>query len=182
MKLRNYAFSDKVWLNSKYIKTKQNRKLESKFFKPFQVLYLMKKQIYKLKFPRNWKIHDMFHMLLLEQNITWKKQVDKNVTKFNFGNSKEYKIRKIRDNIIYVRKLEAKSLLKLYYLITSKKYFKPENIWKLILAVKHFQKLINSVYKDNSDKPMAISACVDSAMPIALLIVGLPKAIKQKQG
>ena len=35
VKPRSYAPSDKVWLNSKYIKTKQNRKLEAKFFRPF---------------------------------------------------------------------------------------------------------------------------------------------------
>ncbi len=32
IKLRNYIFGDKVWLNSKYIKTKQNCKLKAKFF------------------------------------------------------------------------------------------------------------------------------------------------------
>ena len=37
-KPRSYAPSDKVWLNSKYIKTKQNWKLEAKFFGPFRVL------------------------------------------------------------------------------------------------------------------------------------------------
>ena len=35
VKPRSYAPSDKVWLNSKYIKTKQNWKLEAKFFGPF---------------------------------------------------------------------------------------------------------------------------------------------------
>ena len=35
VKPRNYASSDKVWLNSKYIKTKRNCKLEAKFFSPF---------------------------------------------------------------------------------------------------------------------------------------------------
>ena len=35
VKPRSYAPGDKVWLNSKYIKTKQNRKLEAKFFGPF---------------------------------------------------------------------------------------------------------------------------------------------------
>ena len=34
-KLRRYVPSNKVWLNSKYIKTKRNRKLEAKFFCPF---------------------------------------------------------------------------------------------------------------------------------------------------
>ena len=33
-KPRNYAPSDKFWLNSKYIKTKKNRKLKAKFFGP----------------------------------------------------------------------------------------------------------------------------------------------------
>ena len=42
-KPRSYALGDKVWLNSKYIKTKQNRKLELKFFRPFQVLHLVGK-------------------------------------------------------------------------------------------------------------------------------------------
>ena len=33
----SYASGKKVWLNSKFIKTKRNRKLEAKFFGPFQV-------------------------------------------------------------------------------------------------------------------------------------------------
>ena len=41
VKPKSYALSDKVWLNSKYIKIKQNRKLEAKFFGPFQVLHLV---------------------------------------------------------------------------------------------------------------------------------------------
>ena len=35
-KPRSYVPGNKVWLNSKYIKTKQNRKLEAKFFGPFR--------------------------------------------------------------------------------------------------------------------------------------------------
>ena len=45
-KPRSYAPGDKVWLNSKYIKTKQNRKLKAKFFGPFQVLHPVRKQAY----------------------------------------------------------------------------------------------------------------------------------------
>ena len=44
VKPRSYTLSDKVWLNSKYIKTKQNRKLEAKFLRPFQVLHPVGKQ------------------------------------------------------------------------------------------------------------------------------------------
>ena len=52
VKPRSYIPNKKVWLNSKYIKTKRNRKLESKFFEPFRVLHPVGKQAYKLKFPK----------------------------------------------------------------------------------------------------------------------------------
>ena len=43
----SYSPREKVWLNSKYIKTKCNQKLEAKFFGPFPVLHLVGKQAYK---------------------------------------------------------------------------------------------------------------------------------------
>ncbi len=53
IKPKSYAPSDKVWLNSKYIKTKnQNYKLEAKFFRPFWVLHPMGKQAYKIELPK----------------------------------------------------------------------------------------------------------------------------------
>ena len=52
VKPKSYTLGDKVWLNSKYLKTKRNRKLEVKFFVPFQVLHPVRKQAYKLELPR----------------------------------------------------------------------------------------------------------------------------------
>ena len=52
VKPRSYALGDKVWLNSKYIKTKQKQKWEAKFFGPFQVLHPVGKQAYKLELPK----------------------------------------------------------------------------------------------------------------------------------
>ncbi len=51
VKSRSYAQGEKVWLNSKYIKTKKNKKLESKFFGSFRVLHAVEKQTYKLELP-----------------------------------------------------------------------------------------------------------------------------------
>ena len=49
VKPQSYSPSEKVWLNSKYIKTKQNQKLEAKFFGLFRVLHPAEKQVYKLE-------------------------------------------------------------------------------------------------------------------------------------
>ncbi len=51
VKSHSYALDKKIWLNSKYIKTKRNKKLESKFFGSVRVFYAVGKQVYKLKLP-----------------------------------------------------------------------------------------------------------------------------------
>ena len=66
VKPQSYAPGKKVWLNSKYIKTKRNQKLKAKFFRPFRVLYPVGNQAYMLELPRNWRIHNVFHVSLLE--------------------------------------------------------------------------------------------------------------------
>ncbi len=45
-KPRSYILGEKVWLNYKYIKTKQNYELEVKFFESFRALHLVEKQAY----------------------------------------------------------------------------------------------------------------------------------------
>ena len=80
VKPKSYVLNEKVWLNNnKYIRTKQNQNLEAKFFGPFWVLYSIGKQMYKLELLKSWKIHDVFHVSLLEYNITRKGRVDKEV-------------------------------------------------------------------------------------------------------
>ena len=109
VKPKNYAPGDKVWLNNKYLKTKQKRKLEAKFFGPFWVLPFFEKQAYKLELPTKWKIYDVFHMSLLEQDNTRKERVGEKMTELDFepGNSKEYKVEAIWDSTVYMRVLES---------------------------------------------------------------------------
>ncbi len=66
VKSRSYAPGEKVWLNSKYIKTKRNKKFENKFFGPFQVFHAVEKQAYKLELATKWMIYNVFYMSLLE--------------------------------------------------------------------------------------------------------------------
>ena len=93
-----YTPSEKIWLNSKYIKIKCNQKLDAKFFGSFWVLYPIGKQTYKLELPKKWRICDIFHVLLLEQNTTRKERVDhENAEEIDADNKKEgeYKVEAI---------------------------------------------------------------------------------------
>ena len=132
VKLRSYAPNEKVWLNSKYIKTKKNRKLKLKFFGPFRVLHPIGKQAYKSELPRKWRIHDVFHVSLLEQDITRKGRVNEEVRQMEFDidddKSGEYKIEAIRDSAVYAKESESGHLPGLYYLVSWKGYPEEENI------------------------------------------------------
>lgn len=68
----------------------------------------------------------MFYVLFLKKNTIGNSQKDKNITEFNFNGGKKYKVRKIWNNIIYFKKLKAKYLSKLDYLISWKSYPKKE--------------------------------------------------------
>lgn len=62
---------------------------------------------------------------MLEQNITRKRWIDENVRQIDFGandnEGREYKIEKIRNGTVYVKK-SVGYLLGLYYLIFWKSY------------------------------------------------------------
>ena len=127
IKPKSYSLRDKIWLNSKYLKTKRNRKLEAKCFRPFQVLHPVKKQTYKLELPKKWKINDVFHMSLLKQDSTRKKRVEK-VPELDASNkgSKEYRVKAIWDSLVYVRESEG-HLPGLYYLVAWKSYLEEKS-------------------------------------------------------
>ena len=76
VKPRSYAPGDKVWLSSKHLKTKRNCKLEAKFLGLFWVLYPVGKQVYKFELPKKWRIHNIFHVSLLEQDTMKKGRVN----------------------------------------------------------------------------------------------------------
>ena len=139
VKPRSYTSNDKVWLNSKYIKTKRNQKLEAKFFGLFRVLHPVEKQSYKLELPRKWRIHDVFYVSLLERDTTRKGRVGEEVRQMEFdaGDNKsgEYKVEVIRDSVVYARESKSGHLPGLYYLVSWKGYSEEENTWEPASAV-----------------------------------------------
>ena len=104
--------------------------METKFFGLFRVLYPVGKQTYKLELPKKWKIYDMFHVSLLEQDTTRKGRVEEEVRQIEFdtsNNREEYKVEAIQDSAVYARELGSGHLLGLYYLVSCKRYPEEEN-------------------------------------------------------
>ena len=170
-KPKSYASSEKIGLNSKYIKTKRNQKLEAKFFRPFRVLRLVGSQAYQLELPKRWRIHDVFRVSLLEQDTTEKGRVDeKTAEQLEFeagGNNEEYKVEGICDSTVYVKESEAGQLPGLYYLISWKGYLEDEITWKPASTMQHLRKLVSIFLKDYNDKLIATSPTINLAPPMA---------------
>ena len=119
-KSRSYAPGKKVWLNSIYIKTNRNCKLEAKFFGPFRVLHPVEKQAYELELSKRWRIHDVFHVLLLEEDTTRKRQVDETMSQLEFQDDgdEKYEVEAIYDSTVYAKESESGHLPGLYYLLS----------------------------------------------------------------
>ena len=170
VKLQSYDPGKKVWLNSKYIRTKRNRKLEAKFFGPFRMLYLVGKQAYKLELFKKWKIHIVFHISLLEQDTTRKRWMDdKNVAELDANDNKrrEYEVEVIWDSKVYTRESKSGHLPGLHYLISWKRYPEEENTGEPTSAVQHLRKLISLFHKDHPEKLTVTSLAIDIASPMA---------------
>ncbi len=174
VKSHSYAPGEKVWLHSKYIKIKRNKKCESKFFEPFQVLHTVEKQAYKLDLSTKWKIYDVFHVLLLEQDTIRKGQVDNKALpelekdmEFEARSNKKYKIEAIIDNVVYDQWANNNQMPGFYYFVLWKGYPKEKNIWEPLLAVIHLWKLMSIFYKEYPEKPIVTSPLLDSTLPMA---------------
>ena len=181
VKSQSYAPNEKVWLNSKFIKTKRKRKLEAKFFGPFQVLHPVGKQAYKLELPKKWRIHDVFHVSLLEQDTT-RKGREFSVLEFEPGDDKEYEVEAIWDSAVYARESESGYLPGLYYLVSWKRYLEEENTWEPASMIQHLRKLISLFHKDHPDKSTATSPTIDTASPMARPTVRPTELLKRKRG
>ena len=83
------------------------------------MLHPVGKQAYKLEFPKKWRIYDVFHVSLLEQNSTKKGRVNNTQLDFEFegGDNKEYEVNGIWDSAVYAKKSAIGQLPELYYLI-----------------------------------------------------------------
>ena len=81
------------------------------------MLYPVDKQAYKLELPKKWRIHNIFHVSLLEQDTTKKGQVNDMQLEFKAGDNKEYEVDGIWDSEVYARG-SVGQLPGFYYLVS----------------------------------------------------------------
>ena len=74
IKLKHFDVSNYVNVNVKNIRIKRNKKLKWKFFESFKVLNTMRNQTYRIDILKRWRIHNVFHVSLLEKIISKKRK------------------------------------------------------------------------------------------------------------
>ena len=58
---------DKVWLDSRNLKTTYHKKMKPKREGPFKITEVLGPVTYRVKIPATWRIHNVFHATLLRQ-------------------------------------------------------------------------------------------------------------------
>jgi hypothetical protein len=95
--------------------------LDAKFLGPFIVLEKINSVTFKLKLPKSYKIHNVFHSSLLKLCNTPKSKIRR--LKLNLNNNEEfYKVERNLDHKLIRRKI--------YFLIKWNDYSNDDNSWE----------------------------------------------------
>src|ERR1700691_5087746 len=64
--LIRFIKGQKVWLDMRNLRTKYNKKITLKRKGPFEIAEVLGPVTYRLKLPKTWHIHPVFHSILLK--------------------------------------------------------------------------------------------------------------------
>ena len=160
-----FAVGDYVWLRGKNIRTKRNRKLEWKAFGPFEILKKHGDQAYKLDLPKRWRIHDVFHVSLLEPS----KERERGSTQpaepsyeaedidIEEDGDDEYTVESILDSKVFdadkAPNQPQGNDYGLFYLVKWEDYEESESTWEPASHVKHLRGTLRAFHTQYPKKP-----------------------------
>ena len=147
----DFKVGSKVWLKtSNLVSDRSSKSLDYKYIGPFEILKQVNDLSFKLKLPSRMKIHDEFHVLLLEPYV--ENQIpDRHVpppppiiVRENNNSHKEYEVEIILD--------KRKRYNKIEYLIHWKGYGVQDRTWEPIDNLSHCQDLIDLFENEKGQK------------------------------
>ena len=155
---QKYNVRDKVFLDSQNIKSTQpSKKLDLKYYSPYEVIAPIDKQAYRLALLSSMKIHNIFYISLLKPCDT--KGKTPLLFPIDMEGEEEYEVKKILNSRIHYGKLQ--------YLVKWLGYLHTDNQWMVPKDVSEALELISIYHRLYPNKPNAMSpkqnqACKES--------------------
>lgn len=148
LKPPTFEVGTKVWLSRRFMKTSRpSDKLDHRFLGPFQVIAKINPVCYRLELPASMKIHNVFHVSLLEKHqpdpfVDRQQEPPKIVT---INNQPEYEVDTILDSKIHRNSLQ--------YFVSWKGYSVSDRTWEPVEHLKNCIALIHKFHLDYPSKP-----------------------------
>ena len=123
---KNFKVGDKVWLDARNLHLKTMCKLTPRQLGPFEIIEEISPVVYKLKLPKTWHVHDVFHAsLLTPQVITpeYRIPAEPPLPELVDGES-EFEVESILQHKFVGRKKE------ICYLVLWRGYSRAESTWE----------------------------------------------------
>ena len=146
-----WKVGDMVYLNSKNIKTKRpTKKFDWKNFGPFKITECIGSHAYRLKLPKEWRIHNVFHVNLLSlappEKFPQRKAT--NQGDIELEDEKEFEIERVLD----IRKVgKSKENPKYEYLVRWVGYDENDDLWQTPESLHAAKDLVIQFHKENPE-------------------------------
>lgn len=143
-----YAKGQMVWLSAKNIRsTHPSAKLAPRRYGPFSITDVLSPLTYRLKLPKTWKIHPVFHALLLHPY----KETTEHGPNFLrpppdiINDEEEYEVEQILESR-FIRK-------RIQYLVKWKGYPDSNNLWLPKSLLRNAKELITQFHQEHPNAP-----------------------------
>ena len=153
----NYELGNKVYINAEHLPSvRQSRKLEKKFFSPYEIVEKVGQATYCIKIPVSWKVYNIFNESLLKpyhtphyanQKLKEKHTQDKQRQE---DDSREYELEQLSNSQISKR---GRGRGQLEYLVKWKNYPLEEASWEPVTNLMNAQEAIKEFHLEHPEAP-----------------------------